>query len=726
MLIGVSMFQLTYGGIQIQALNHIKNSSYDYIIYADASGQMEDSFKSLKNVKKIVYCKDKEIPDLVKRDGCNVFLHHTVNHTDRSSILALKSNGIPVVVFHHCAWKPVYNSVNVSKMITTSNSNINIIQQNQSFKNKEIHKVHLSLDTKKYDKILNKSNSVVIKQKYGIPLSATIIGRIGRLETGKCPEDFIRVAGALKSNYSKRLFFIVGGMLSTYETDQYIDKLKKLAKDSGLIEKKDIIFTGDLTIEEKIELLSIFDIFLYPTKWEGYCIAFLEAMYCSKPVVTYDNLANAETVSNCGLLTSTGDLDGLERNTILLLKSPEIGKILGSNGKNLVTERNSIAIYVKRVDDLIESATSIKGINMSDRIISKVEVKDKPKNILNICQIGWGLVDNMESSPEHLQIVHMKRAGQNVQFFCVTQKGASEIEGVKINRVTKFDENMITGTPDVVHIHHVENHLSMPAALWAYKNRIPVVMNIHSIHNDPYDFVGLVDKFVVFSDKEMDLRISQRVPRSKLVIIPNGIDIGRYNSNTMVFHKGKYNILFVGQFLEFKGIYSFVDIAKKFITDNPKMNGMFHMATHVIGELDKLKNYINKSDMEGYIKLYPSKHGERKFQDLIDMYNSCDVFVLPTKMDCFPTTILEAMACSKPVIATTVGGIANMIDHEITGYHIQERTPYAVGSCVRALVSLNNIDKRTDMGRHGYNKVMRNHNITNTTQEYLNLYRGII
>lgn len=55
-------------------------------------------------------------------------------------------------------------------------------------------------------------------------------------------------------------------------------------------------------------------------------------------------------------------------------------------------------------------------------------------------------------------------------------------------------------------------------------------------------------------------------------------------------------------------------------------------------------------------------------RQIVDIYNSADVFVLPSLDDNLPNTIMEAMACGVPSVGFKVGGIPEMIDHQKNGY----------------------------------------------------------
>lgn len=68
---------------------------------------------------------------------------------------------------------------------------------------------------------------------------------------------------------------------------------------------------------------------------------------------------------------------------------------------------------------------------------------------------------------------------------------------------------------------------------------------------------------------------------------------------------------------------------------------------------------------------------------IVNVYNSADVFVLPSLEDNLPNTIMEAMACGVPCVGFRVGGIPEMIDHKRNGYvaRFQDAADLAEGIC---------------------------------------------
>lgn len=68
------------------------------------------------------------------------------------------------------------------------------------------------------------------------------------------------------------------------------------------------------------------------------------------------------------------------------------------------------------------------------------------------------------------------------------------------------------------------------------------------------------------------------------------------------------------------------------------------------------------------------------------VYSTADVFVIASREDNFPNTVLEAMACGVPVVGFRVGGVADMVRPDITGLLVEPFDATALASAIRALL----------------------------------------
>ncbi|MBQ2554151.1 MAG: glycosyltransferase family 4 protein [Prevotella sp.] len=120
-------------------------------------------------------------------------------------------------------------------------------------------------------------------------------------------------------------------------------------------------------------------------------------------------------------------------------------------------------------------------------------------------------------------------------------------------------------------------------------------------------------------------------------------------------------ILFVSQRVtdRRKGMDFMIEAIDRLVAERPEMKENTVIA--IMG--GHSENFDNHLALPVYALGYI--HEEKK---VADVYNSADVFVLPSLEDNLPNTIMEALACGVPSVGFKVGGIPEEIDHEKNGY----------------------------------------------------------
>jgi glycosyltransferase involved in cell wall biosynthesis len=79
-------------------------------------------------------------------------------------------------------------------------------------------------------------------------------------------------------------------------------------------------------------------------------------------------------------------------------------------------------------------------------------------------------------------------------------------------------------------------------------------------------------------------------------------------------------------------------------------------------------------------------HLQPNSPELRRLYQSCDIFVLPTRAEAFGIAAVEASASGLPVIATRVGGLPDIVQHEKTGFLIEPDNVEELAGCLGRLV----------------------------------------
>jgi len=100
------------------------------------------------------------------------------------------------------------------------------------------------------------------------------------------------------------------------------------------------------------------------------------------------------------------------------------------------------------------------------------------------------------------------------------------------------------------------------------------------------------------------------------------------------------------------------------------------------------------------------------WENLAPVIAACDVVVLPSHTEGFPRVILEAMLLRKPVCATPVGGIAELVEDSVTGLLFQKDDDRAMAECVVALQT--HVDMRQRVVSDAYDRVCRDYDLSCT------------
>jgi len=153
-------------------------------------------------------------------------------------------------------------------------------------------------------------------------------------------------------------------------------------------------------------------------------------------------------------------------------------------------------------------------------------------------------------------------------------------------------------------------------------------------------------------------------------------------------------VVFAARLIAEKGVLKLIDAFNRISTQNK--------AKLVIAGDGALYSEVKAMETENI-----SVVGALKFNDVIALYKAADIFCLPTDYpEGFPTTVLEAAACSTMVIAADKGGTGEIISSEEYGILITENT---VENLTKALEkAIDNTDYRNTAIKNAHEKLMQN------------------
>lgn len=111
-------------------------------------------------------------------------------------------------------------------------------------------------------------------------------------------------------------------------------------------------------------------------------------------------------------------------------------------------------------------------------------------------------------------------------------------------------------------------------------------------------------------------------------------------------------------------------------------------------------------------------------KDLQDIFQAMDLLVLPSLTEGLPNVVLEAFACAKPVVATSVGGVPELVENNVNGVLVTPERPDQLANGIA--MCLTSDQYLQDFGEAGYQKVKNEFNFEFQTKKLEAIYSEIL
>jgi glycosyltransferase involved in cell wall biosynthesis len=227
---------------------------------------------------------------------------------------------------------------------------------------------------------------------------------------------------------------------------------------------------------------------------------------------------------------------------------------------------------------------------------------------------------------------------------------------------------------DIIHV-HVPNPLAVIAVL-LFRSRSKLVVHWHSdILNQKYlykifkyfekPFLKRADVILATSPTYVQHSVPLQSQIEKVALLPSTIDIKNLPVNDQLVqqirnkYSGKTIIFSLGRFVYYKGFEYLIEAAT-YLDDR----------------------FIVIIGGKGPLKSIP-------YNELGSYYKACNVFCLPSceKTEAFGAVLVEAMAFSKPIVATQIAGsgVSWVNQDSYTGLNVEVKSPFALASALKQI-----------------------------------------
>lgn len=285
---------------------------------------------------------------------------------------------------------------------------------------------------------------------------------------------------------------------------------------------------------------------------------------------------------------------------------------------------------------------------------------------------------------------------------------------------------------NLIHVHYALPHTT--SALLAKEilqdNNLKIIT---SLHGTDVTLVGVDESFypiTKYSIEQSDavtcvsnflakLTREKFSPKKDITIIPNFINTNEFKPGTKhhncpLFSKSRFNIIHISNFRPIKRI---IDVIKIFDIVQKEIDACLLMVGDGI-ERSNAERYVLENNLQAKVYFLG------KQVNIVELLQSSDILLLPSQLESFGLSALEAMSCGVPVVASNIGGIPELVLHNETGFlaevgNIEKMAEY----CLNILTNPN---LKTYISKNARKRAQNFFDASKIVPQYENLYKKII
>jgi len=206
------------------------------------------------------------------------------------------------------------------------------------------------------------------------------------------------------------------------------------------------------------------------------------------------------------------------------------------------------------------------------------------------------------------------------------------------------------------------------------------------------------------------------ITESQAVIIRGaGVDASQYRPSPTPY--GKPVVVLASRMLKNKGVGEFVSAARLLKAEGIGARCVLVGAVDSLNPTSFTQNEINDWVKEGIVEWWGHQ------DDMANVFASSHIVVLPSYCEGLPKVLLEAAACSKPLITTRVRGCQDVVRHGENGLLVPVKDSQSLAEAIRKLVQDESL--RIQMGTRAREIVLQEFTCKQIAEETLDVYHQL-
>ncbi|AWB47084.1 glycosyl transferase family 1 [Paenibacillus sp. CAA11] len=281
--------------------------------------------------------------------------------------------------------------------------------------------------------------------------------------------------------------------------------------------------------------------------------------------------------------------------------------------------------------------------------------------------------------------------------------------------------------PDVIHSHMV--HANLLVRLTRLICRMPrLICTAHNMQEggrlrewlyrltDPLcDWTTNVSERAV--QRYVDIKAA---PASKISRMPNGVDLSRYARDEKLRAAkrkelgvgGEFIWLAAGRFVPEKDHTSLLKAYARTLPEAPSSHLLLAGDGPCRPAAEQLARELGIASQVHFLGLQ---------SDMTGLMNAADAFVMSSRWEGLPMVLLEASACELPMVATDVGGNAEIVQDGGGGWLVEPSNPDALAEAMLRM-RLTSLSERQEMGRNARAHVLEGYELNKVVERWVGMY----
>lgn len=279
--------------------------------------------------------------------------------------------------------------------------------------------------------------------------------------------------------------------------------------------------------------------------------------------------------------------------------------------------------------------------------------------------------------------------------------------------------------PDVLHAHYATSY-GLVGALSGFH---PFVISSWGTDVMKFPNKNFVAKSILkFNFRKADLlcatsntikKCIAEVVKKEVTVLPFGVDVNTFIKKEVdsLFQKTDFVL---GSIKPLEQLYNIDVLIKSFANLYERHPHLRLLIAGEGGEEKQLKELADRLKVSHAIKFT----GRIPFKEISNYYNMIDVLVNISEYESFGVSVVEAMACSKPVVVTNVGGLKDLVKDDTFGLKVEVRNEEQTVTAIESLI-LDKVKYKL-IAENSRNYVVENYDWNKNLEQMIYLYNQLL